>query len=56
MQGGVHRGERVEGSTVVRTWRVLPNTPIDTDVLSVGVARLLAAGHLQRYVALHHVR
>ena len=28
------------------------NRSTDTDVLSAGSARLLAAGHLQRYVAL----
>ena len=27
------------------------NRSIDTDVLSAGFARLLAAGHLQRYVS-----
>jgi hypothetical protein len=31
--------------------KALSDRSIDTDVLSVGVARLLSAGHLQRHTA-----
>jgi len=36
--------------------RVLSNRSIDTDVLSAGVARLLSAGHLRRYMAAYERR